>query len=527
MSRSGVLIRLSLKQLFWQMAGTFGGGRRYSLGLIFLAAATILGLSGFYSYMLITGVPAAMSFLIPFTMNLAGFGLILVFGFYHAQGYLFDFRDFDLLYSMPLTRRQILSSKLTAMAVMMLIYSVMLIIPMIVLYGIHFQMPVSFYLIGLVGLLCLPAVPMTAACLIAVAVRFFSRGMKHAVLIRNVLSIGMVLLILFGSLSLQSLMGQVSDLTGMLTIIETWLPPVYWMSMAMLQGNWTYLFMLIGVSAAALGIFILLLSPLWMKLNQAGRQSTAVSGGKLALRSSSLNRTLLKKEIRRYFASTALVMNTLIGPLLIVLYTAMAIFQKDTLMLMLGESGLNVSGLGSPIAMMTLAVCLFCIMMCPTTATSISLEGKNFWIVRSLPIPAQDYFNAKIRLNLLLTIPAAWLCILILAAVYQFSIFYLLICLLTSLAASLFCSYFGLAVNLKFPRFDYDREIVVVKQSLSTMITVFSGMLMTFTLSAGAIFLTFIPTEIYLCLVILLLLTASFLIKLCLDRQGEKILSRL
>ena len=52
-------------------------------------------------------------------------------------------------------------------------------------------------------------------------------------------------------------------------------------------------------------------------------------------------------------------------------------------------------------------------MICPITATSISLEGKHFWIVRSLPIPANRYLGAKLALNLMLNVPVSWLSILI------------------------------------------------------------------------------------------------------------------
>ena len=39
----------------------------------------------------------------------------------------------------------------------------------------------------------------------------------------------------------------------------------------------------------------------------------------------------------------------------------------------------------------------------PTTACSVSLEGKNLWIVKTLPIPARDWLLPKLRLNLQLS----------------------------------------------------------------------------------------------------------------------------
>ena len=65
MNRTFVLIRLSLKQLIWQMARTFGGRKKFSSLLVLLAAAMLIGLSGLYSWAMIESVPAELNMLIP------------------------------------------------------------------------------------------------------------------------------------------------------------------------------------------------------------------------------------------------------------------------------------------------------------------------------------------------------------------------------------------------------------------------------------------------------------------------------
>ena len=197
---------------------------------------------------------------------------------------------------------------------------------------------------------------------------------------------------------------------------------------------------------------------------------------------------LLRKELRRYFGSTSLVMNTMVGPVMVALCAVLLAVQKDLMVQVMLESGADFGAFADPVAMLLLAACLFCAMICPITATSISLEGKNFWIVRSLPIPANRYLGAKLALNLLLNVPVSWLSILILSFVYHFAPVTTLLLLALTLLAALCSGLFGLIVNLHFPRFDYDREIVVVKQSLSTMITVFAGMGFSFLIIAALLF---------------------------------------
>ncbi len=44
------------------------------------------------------------------------------------------------------------------------------------------------------------------------------------------------------------------------------------------------------------------------------------------------------------------------------------------------------------------------------TAPSVSLEGGTLWLLQSLPVTPQQVLQAKVELQLLLTLPAAWLC---------------------------------------------------------------------------------------------------------------------
>ncbi|MEZ4509428.1 MAG: hypothetical protein R2881_07310 [Eubacteriales bacterium] len=44
-----------------------------------------------------------------------------------------------------------------------------------------------------------------------------------------------------------------------------------------------------------------------------------------------------------------------------------------------------------------------------TTASSVSMEGKSLWIVKSMPVSAQDWFISKVMVTLMMAVP----CILV------------------------------------------------------------------------------------------------------------------
>ena len=112
---------------------------------------------------------------------------------------------------------------------------------------------------------------MSVACLAAVAVRLISSRLKHPVLIRNVLSLGMVIGLMTVMTLFQGQTGQAQDLAALIQPIQTWLAPVYWLTMAMINGNLFALLKLIGLSSLVLILFLVLIAPIWNALNQKAR----------------------------------------------------------------------------------------------------------------------------------------------------------------------------------------------------------------------------------------------------------------
>ena len=55
----------------------------------------------------------------------------------------------------------------------------------------------------------------------------------------------------------------------------------------------------------------------------------------------------------------------------------------------------------TPLIILSFGVGLTC-----TTGSSISIEGKNLWILKSSPLEVKDIFISKIAVNIILLVPA-------------------------------------------------------------------------------------------------------------------------
>jgi ABC-2 type transport system permease protein len=110
-----------------------------------------------------------------------------------------------------------------------------------------------------------------------------------------------------------------------------------------------------------------------------------------------------------------------------------------------------------------------------TPAVSLSLEGKNINLLKSLPIQSWTMIQSKIYFNLVLTLPIIVVSTLIGTILFQIEIPTMILLMSMLIMFEILLSVFFMYLNLWFPRFDFHQEVEVVKQSLASLVAVFGG----------------------------------------------------
>lgn len=115
------------------------------------------------------------------------------------------------------------------------------------------------------------------------------------------------------------------------------------------------------------------------------------------------------------------------------------------------------------------------------SASSVSLEGKNIWIVRSAPVSSAEILMAKRRLHLLIAVPAALLPAAASASVIGVNAVFTA---LFAAAFALVTADIGLVENLRHPNLTWINEMQPVKQGAAVILTmlILMGMLLVPTL---------------------------------------------
>lgn len=407
-----------------------------------------------------------------------------------AGAVLFRREGYDQLCALPLSKGVVAVSRLLKMYVEYLLLTLAVFIPGMAVYAWTVKPGASFYMTAFLGLWSIPVIPMTAASVIGTVITGISSRMRHRSMIVTALSFLAMLGMMWGVFKLSAMEGEFDP--EMLTImyarvmgtLEKVYPPAVWLGSAIVRGNILYgicgCALSLAVFAAAAGILALCFRQICEGLFSGAAGHDYRMG---AFKTSSVPAALCRREFQRYFSSSVYVTNTLMGPI-------MACVFSGALLAAGGEKGLE--GLfGMPVPVDMAGIVPFVLagmfgMMTPA-AVSISMEGKNWWILKSLPLTMKNILDGKILMNVLLMLPFYLLSEVLLILAFRPGILELLFLLLIPAEFVVFSAIYGIAVNLRFPVFVWESEVSVVKQSASALFGGLGGFLLAVVCGVGTV----------------------------------------
>ena len=420
-------------------------------------------------------------------MSACASAFVLVTAFSQGSATLSGFADFDTLMGMPIRTSTVVLARFLALYLVEAIYGAAFLLPCGILYGIMRHPAFWFYPAYLFMVVLLPVLPLVIGSgsdlLLSVA---FAKS-KYKKGITSALKTVFLLIFIAGAYLLpQVTKGFLANPESISAILRRVYPPADWFAKAATGSAPMFLLFALG-SAALCALFILVLNKTFLPLHDRLSAGYHVRNYRLTRqRRKSLEAALFGIECRRFFNSTAWVLNTIIGSILILAAGIAGLFFSDRLTALLNSMGLLRFTAGA-----LAGVLIFCATVSPTTACAISMEGKLVWLSKQLPIPAQKWLRAKLYVNLLLVGPslltacALW-CIAFRSALGPLEMIGLFALPMCALLAN---TVFGLAINARMPRMSWKTESEVVKQSTAVLFTMLAG----FLLVAAAV----VPTLIF------------------------------
>lgn len=450
------------------------------LGLIVMLAV------GYYAYMLAEALaPAGATYVMLTLFIVAPALLTLIEGIYKSQGILFDAKDNDLLFSLPVTKSQIIFTRLAKLMVFQLSYSALFMLPAIIVYAIFENPAISFYPLSLLMLLLSPIIPTIFASLVGYFIKGLSARFRKKNFVQVVLTSIVFVLIFYLSFNLEGILASLIENASSINEIITKIYYPAGLYLNLIQHfNFPDLLILIAINIIPAIIFIYAASLFYFKIisrtvtkGGLGKTTRKTSSPKYKTHSPLL--ALIKKELNRFFSSPVFIINTGFGLLLIILATAALVINSEGLLsVIIATEELDISVEFIKSLLPKIFFCLVVFMLCMTSISSamISIEGKSMNVTKSLPVKPIKILLAKILASNLIAIPVVLICDIVFFLVFRVPPLDLLFILLATFLAPTFTAIIGLLVNLKYPKMHATSDTEIVKQSTSSLIAVFIGM---------------------------------------------------
>lgn len=451
------------------------------------------------------GLTEVIPMLCALTISLMAFFLTL----FKTNGYLFNFKEYDMLMSLPFEAKTVAGCKFLYMYIKSLPWNLSISLAMLIGYAVYAKPGAAGICLWLLLSFFLPVIPMLAAAFIGYIIAGISAGFKKNNLIQTLLTFVIVIACFCLRFVIESLAKNgrleeaLTDLSVYLSKAGKIYPPAGWFVNSVVYLKPADIFIMTGVTLLLFELVFIPVGKAYRSINSKLKSHAAA--GKFSMKeqkSRSIYNAIAFKEFRRMLGSTIYMTNAAIGELMALLLGVVILFVDV-------DKAVSTLTQGAPVTKEMLypaipLIVYFCIGMVATTAITPSLEGKNYWIVQSLPISKKTLYQGKMLFNMYLTVPFALFATICICIAAHAPLLTSLLSVMLSLCLCAFSTTWGCVCGVKHMRLDWENEIEVVKQGAAVSLYILPNMFVTMGLIVLTVFLgTRINRDIILGILIL------------------------
>ena len=394
------------------------------------------GMFSYLAYSLCGGfAEAGMSWLYFFIMGMLSIALGTFGSVFNTFSGLYLSKDNDLLLSMPIPVSSILISRLVTVYLMGLMYSAVVIVPADIVYWIVVSASPAVIIGGILLTIQISLIVLIMSCVL-----------------------GWCVAALYG--------GTIEDKAYVLTLFgKTGTGNV----MAML------LVTLITISVTAVTYYVLAKSFIGIATSTGNVDRVAYRQKKLKMKNEL--GALFAKEMAKFTSSPNYMLNCGLGSLMLIAASVVMLVKGGNLIkamnMMFGKDA------QACICVFVIAGMCIILSMNNMVVPSVSLEDKNLWILKSLPVNMWNVLKSKLLVQLTVTGVPLIICDICVLLTVKTGVIEKLFIVLITILFMLLQAFGGLALGIMRPNFTWTNEIVPIKQSMNMFIEIFGSFILT------------------------------------------------
>lgn len=490
-----LLLRKQLKEMFRSYFYNPKTNKKRSvfstvLWFVFFALIMVGLLGGMFTYLAVTlAKPLAavgMGWLYYVIMTLLAI-LLGVFGsVFNTYSGLYLAKDNDLLLSLPIEPQAIITSRLLGVYLMGLMYSAVVLLPAVIVGWIVMPLTPMRILGGLMLILLTSVFILVLSCLLGWLVAKISLKLKNkniVVVILSLFFIGAYYFLYFKASE------YIRDLIANAVIYGDAVREKAWFVYTLGrigEGNLAAMVLFFGIVALLAMLMWIVLKRSFIGIATATGKTQRRVYRERAVRQKSAQAALYEKEYRRFLSSANYMLNTGLSTLFLLIGGIVLIWKGGEFVQLLDMVFGGVEG-GS--AVLLASIVCFAASMNDMAAPSVSLEGKNLWLAKSLPVKAWDCLAAKLKLQLRLTTIPTLFCSVCAAVALGGGAPETVMVVAIPVLFTVLMACFDLTIGTARANVRWTNEISPIKQSLAVFLALMGGWV--FAAIPGVVYLKF------------------------------------
>lgn len=378
----------------------------------------------------------------------------------YSNNSLFEKRELENLLPMPFTSLELISSKILGIYVYNLgIVACMVIFPF--LYVTYDNCGFPFTLFTILMLLSFPMIPL---CLSLLATAFFGKIFTNKIvkIIGGIIFFSIVIffyiMLYFSNRSL-NILAIIIEKLSKISLLKTF-------GLIFIEESYLKGLIFMGISILFFGLVSVFLSKNYLEIFYRKANKIKKHANKaLKMVTKNKKRSLFEKEIGLYFSYNNYILNTILGPiLLLILGVAPLVTGMTNLQNMVDFDVEKLLTTNSILVVTAFAA------MGQTTYCSLSIEGRNYYLMQTLPIKAWDVFKAKLKLGIILISAPLIFTSLVLSLKFNLGFLAFLLLIIAAFSYSLFANLLGLIFDINTLNINWINSREVVKGKFSVLL---------------------------------------------------------
>lgn len=472
--------------------------------------------------------PVGLDWLYFFIMLLMSIMLGAFGSVFNTYTSLFKAGDNDLLFSMPIKPGMIITVRLVGVYLMGLMYCLPVAIPAVGVYWFRVGVTLLTVLLPLLSIVVMSFFILVLSIVVGYVVAILSTKIKNKTFVSVFCSVLFLVVYYFAYFKANELIRTIAenpDYYGKKIKSSTFF--LYNLANGAC-GNIGSFFISFGITAVAFGIVIFVLCKSFMSIASKSSYVKSKKVKQAKIKASSLKSALLKKELKRFSTSTAYMMNCGLGLIIMPVVAILAFAKQDAVGGMLNELSAESQYFSN---MMLLAPVSAMCMMCTLngiSSPSISLEGKNLWVLHSLPISEKSVLEAKVNAHVILNSIPAIISTAIMCVAFGQNILNIVLSCCVVWMFIWFDARLGLILNLKHNNLEWTNEVIPIKQGISVLFNMLIGTVISIAMLAlSSLALTVLNCAVYMAIFVAVFILLNLVEMRWLNKKGVEIFKSL